>query len=110
MAASRAAVAHVHADAEAMRVRTRTALYAIYEELEHSVHRAEILRDGVIPRYEESTADTRRAYELGRTPYHELRAVQAELLAAKHDLVEASTSAHRLVITLERLTGERMVR
>jgi len=110
VAASRAAVARVRADAEAMRVRARTTLYAIYQELEHSAHRAEILRDEVIPRFEESMTDTRRAYKLGRIPYHELRAVHAALLATKHDLVEASTSAHRLVITLERITGERMVR
>jgi cobalt-zinc-cadmium efflux system outer membrane protein len=110
VAASRAVVARVRADVEALRVRTRTELYAIYEELEHSIHRAEILRDEVIPRFEESMADTERAYEMGRFPYYELRAVHAELLAAKHSLVEASTSAHRLVIALERLTGEMVVR
>jgi len=110
VAASRAVVARVRADAEALRIRTRTELYAIYEELEHSIHRAEILRDEVIPRFEESMADTERAYEMGRFPYYELRAVHAELLAAKHSLVEASTSAHRLVIALERLTGEMVVR
>lgn len=110
VAASRAVVARARADTEALRIRTRTALYAIYEELEHSIHRAEILRGEVIPRFEESLADTERAYEMGRFPYYELRAVHAELLAAKHSLVEASTSAHRFVIALERLTGEMVVR
>jgi cobalt-zinc-cadmium efflux system outer membrane protein len=110
VAASSAALERTRADAGALRVRTRTRLFEIYEELQHSVHRAEILRDEVIPRFEESLVDTQRAYEKGRYPYYELRAVQAELLAAKHSLVEAGTAAHRLVITLERLTGEGVAR
>ena len=36
--------------------------------------------------------------------------VQADLLAARHSLVEAGASSHRLAITLERLTGEGLPR
>jgi cobalt-zinc-cadmium efflux system outer membrane protein len=110
LAAAHATLARTRAETEAQRLRKQTALREIYEELKHSLHRAEILRAEVIPRFEESLAETRRAYERGRYPYHELRTVQAELLAVRHALIEASTSAHRLVITLERLTGERLVR
>ncbi len=54
--------------------------------------------------------ETRRGYERGRYPYSDLRTVQADLLAARRSLVEASTAAHRLVITLEQLTGEKVSR
>ena len=60
----------------------------------------------VIPRLVEALEGTRRAYERGRYGYFELRAVQADLLSAQSDLVDASAGAHRLVIALERLTGE----
>lgn len=110
VAAARATLARTRAEIEARRLHNQTALREIYEELKHSLHRAEILREQVIPRFEEALAETRRAYERGRYPYHELRVVQTDLLTARHDLIEASTSAHRLVITLERLTGERLVK
>ena len=96
------------ADVEAERVRVHTTLFEIYEEMRHSVHRMEVLREEVIPRFEETTKEMRQGYENGRYGYFELRTVQAELIEARHSLVEASTAAHRLVITLERLTGERV--
>lgn len=110
VAASRAELSRVRASADALRVRTRTALFEIYEELEHSFHRAEILKQEVIPRYEESMVDTRRAFERGRYSFFEMRSVNERLLEARHELVEASTSAHRLVIALERLVGRRVAR
>jgi cobalt-zinc-cadmium efflux system outer membrane protein len=110
LASAHASVARARADIEVRRLQDQTALREIYEELKHSLHRAEVLQEEVIPRFEEAFAETRRAYERGRYPYHELRAVQAELLAVRHASIEASTSAHRLVITLERLTGERLVK
>jgi cobalt-zinc-cadmium efflux system outer membrane protein len=110
VAESRAALARTRADSEAERVRVHTALYEIYQEMQHSVHRAEVLRDEVIPRFEATIEETRKGYAQGRYRYHELRTVDAELLAARRSLVEASTAAHRLVITLERLGGEKVAR
>jgi cobalt-zinc-cadmium efflux system outer membrane protein len=107
---SRAALARTRADSQAERVRVHTTLYEIYEKMRHSVHRAEVLRGEVIPRLEETLDETREGYVQGRYRYHELRTVEAELLAARRSLVEAGTTAHRLVITLERLTGERVAR
>lgn len=110
LAESRAALARVQSDTEAERIRVRTTLYEIYQNTQHSLHRAEVLRDEVIPRLEETMDEIRRGYERGRYRYHELRRVEVDLLAARRSLVEAGTAAHRLVITLERLTGERVVR
>jgi cobalt-zinc-cadmium efflux system outer membrane protein len=110
VAESHAALARKRADSEAERVRVHTKLYEIYQEMQHSVHRAEALGEEVIPRLDEAMDATRTGYTQGRYRYYELRTVEADLLAARRSLVEASTAAHRLVITLERLTGERVAR
>jgi cobalt-zinc-cadmium efflux system outer membrane protein len=110
VAEARASLARTHADADAERVHLHTTLFEIYEKMQHSIHRAEALRDEVIPRFGTTVDEMRSGYQKGRYRYFELRAVETDLLEAKHSLVEASTAAHRLVITLERLTGERMAR
>ncbi len=110
VAESRAALARTHADSEAGSVRLHTTLYEIYQEMQHSVHRVEVLRNEVIPRLEETMDETRRGYAQGRYRYYELRTVEADLLAARRSLVEAGTAAHRLVITLERLGAGKVTR
>jgi cobalt-zinc-cadmium efflux system outer membrane protein len=110
VAESRASVSRTRAEADAARVRLQTTLFELYEELQHHFHRAETLRAEVIPRLMEALEGTRRAYEQGRYGYFELRSVQADLWRAQSELVEASAGAHHLVIALERLTGERVVR
>ncbi len=107
---SRAALARTHADANAARVRVHTVLFEVYEELQHHFHRAETLGNEVIPRLAKALEETRRGYEHGRYSYFEWRSVQADLISARGELIEASTGAHRLVIALERLTGESVVR
>jgi cobalt-zinc-cadmium efflux system outer membrane protein len=109
VAESRASISRARAQGGAARVRLQTTLFEFYEELQHYFHRAETLRNEVIPRLAEALEGTRQAYERGRYGYFELRSVQADLLRAESDLVEASVGAHRLVIALERLTGERVV-
>lgn len=107
---SRAALSRTRADAVAVRVRVHTALFEVYEEMQHHLHRVSTLRDEVIPRLEKAVEETRRGYEQGRYSYFEWRSVQADLLEARSELVDASTGAYRLVIVLERLTGERVTK
>lgn len=102
---TRATVARARADTEAARVTVRAALFEAHEELKHYLHRAETLREEVIPRLEAALVDTRRGFERGRYGYVEWRSLQLELLNARSELVEASVSGHRLVVALERLTG-----
>ncbi len=108
VAEARATLAQTNADAVAARVRIETSLFVIYQELEHSLHRAKTFRDDVIPRIEQALTETHRAYELGRYSYFEWRTVQEDLLAARSALVEASVDAHRKAIEIERLTGVRI--
>ena len=96
------------AEREAAKVRIQTQLLRIYLELEHSIHRANTLRDEVVPRYEEALDEIRRAYALGSASYLERLQVQEELLNAQSDLAETSIQAHLDLIEIERLTGTRV--
>jgi len=105
MSETRATAARARADTEAVRVSVRAALFEAHEELKHYLHRAETLREEVIPRLETALREMQQGFERGRYGYVEWRSLQLELLEARSELVEASVSAHRLVVALERLTG-----
>jgi len=105
IAEARAQLSMTDANRLATRVQIETQLFALYQELQHSLHRVVTLRDEILPRIEEALEDTERAYAAGRYGYFELRVVQAELLDTRTALVESSIDAHRYVIEIERLTG-----
>jgi len=105
IAEARARLAMTDADRVATRVQIETQLFALYEELQHSLHRAVTLREEILPRIEQALEETERAYAAGRYGYFELRVVQAELLETRTALVESSIDAHRNAIEIERLTG-----
>lgn len=105
IAEARARLAMTGANRAATRVQIETQLFALYQELQHSLHRAVTLREEILPRIEQALEDTERAYAAGRYGYFELRVVQAELLDTRTALVESSIDAHHNVIEIERLTG-----
>ena len=98
-------MARASGDARATRVRIETALFVLHQELLHDVHVATALGERLIPLLESALADTRRAYELGRSSFFELSTVQSELLQARNELLETGIDAHGLVVEIERLTG-----
>lgn len=106
IAEARANVARTEIETDAARVRIVTELFVLYQRLRHDIQLPERLVGEVIPGFEAALAETRRAFELGRSSYLELRALQTELLDVNTDLLEAYIDAHRLVIEIERLTGE----
>ncbi|HKJ61190.1 MAG TPA: TolC family protein, partial [Hyphomicrobiales bacterium] len=105
IAEARARLAMTDADRAATRVQMETQLFALYQELQQSLHRSATIRKEILPRIEQALADTERAYAAGRYGYFELRVVQAELLDTRTALVESSIDVHRQVIEIERLTG-----
>ncbi len=110
IAEARALIEQTRADATAARVSIETTLFVLYEALQRSLHRADVLRSEVIPRFESALVQTRAAYDLGRYSYLEWRAAQADLIDARREFIEASIDAHRNVIEIERLTGVRVAR
>jgi cobalt-zinc-cadmium efflux system outer membrane protein len=105
IAAASADLARSKADRAASRVQIETRLFALYEELQYSLHRAITLRDQILPRVEVALVETQRAYELGRYSYIELRAAQDDALRARTEATVALIDAHRNVIEIEALTG-----
>ena len=104
-AAARADLARSDADRAATRIQIETRLFALYEELKHSLHRAVTLRDDILPRVESALSETQRAYEMGRYSYFELRAAQDDALQARTEVTVALIDAHRNVLEIEALTG-----
>jgi len=98
-------LSQIQAKEDELRVRLKTTLYVLFQELEHSMHQLNTYRSNIIPQLEKALKQTRRAYTLGRYSYLEWSSVQAELLAARSALVEASVDAHLKTIEIERLTG-----
>lgn len=105
IAEARARLAMTDAGRTAARVQTETQLFALYQELQHSLHQTAVFRDKVLPRVEQALADTQTAYATGRYGYFELQLVQTEVLDTRSALVEASIDAHKRLIEIERLTG-----
>ncbi len=108
IAAARANLAKTDQQESAMRTHIETALYVIYEKLQHSLHIIDALRGEIIPPLEQALTETLRAYNLGRYSYLEWRTVQAEVLDAQNALIEASIDARYNMIEIERLTGVRL--
>lgn len=106
IAETRANLDQIEAEAEAERVRIETELFVLYQELVHNIELAERLETDVSPLLESALADTRRAFELGRSSYLEFRSVQTELLEVAFEILDAHADAWRLAIEIERLTGE----
>ena len=88
-----------------LKVQIETDLFVLYEKLQHSLHVMETYREEIIPTLGTALKQTRRAYNLGRYSYLELRSVQNEVLEANNALLEASINAHENIIEIERITG-----
>lgn len=104
-AAARADLARSDADRAAARIQVETRLFALYEELKHSLHRATTLHDDILPRVENVLSETQRAYEIGRYSYFELRVAQDDALQARTEVTVALIDAHRNILEIEALTG-----
>jgi cobalt-zinc-cadmium efflux system outer membrane protein len=105
IAEARANISRTRAEAAAARVDIETALFVLYQELNHDIEVAGRFARDIIPRIETALDWTRRLYEAGGYSYLELALVQSQLLDAREELLSVTANAHRLVIEIERLTG-----
>ena len=102
-------LAQLNAEQNAMRVRIEAQLFAIHHEMEHSLMRAETLRDDVLPRLREAAEQTRKGYEAGRYSLFDVQQLQSELLSRQSEQVQAAIDARRQQIEIERLIGAVML-
>jgi len=105
---ARSAIEKTAAEKDAAMIRIQTNLFVVYQELEHNLHRADVLRGAVIPKYEEALEEVRRSYQLGAGNYIEWLQTQENVLEARSDVVDASLQAQLKKIEIERLTGMRI--
>jgi cobalt-zinc-cadmium efflux system outer membrane protein len=105
---AKANLALVDAERAASRLQIETQIFSLYQALQHSLHRAETLRDEVLPRLQEAADQTRLGYERGRYSFSELQQLQSELLWTRMNLAEAAIDARRHQTEIERLTGAAM--
>lgn len=106
IAESEARRGQIDAAAAAERIRIETELFVLWQELNHEIELATALDTRVAPKLASALTDLGRAFELGRTSFLELSAVQTELLDVRYEILDAHAAAHRVVIEIERLTGE----
>lgn len=105
LAEAQAKLSMTSANKTAARIRIETQLFALYQELLHSMHRATVLREEVLPKVEQALDETQRAYTNGRYGYFEFQVVQQEALDAQAALIETNINFHQRLIEIERLTG-----
>jgi len=105
VAAARSKIALTDVNQSAALVRAQTHLYAIYQDLKHSLHEANALRDSIIPKLELALRETKRAYSKGRYGVYELSIARAGLLDAQNQRIDAAVQALQSFVEIERLTG-----
>jgi len=105
VAEARARITQSQLEREAERLRLRTELFVLYQELVHSVQLTEAIARDILPLYETALVQTQAAYEAGRYSYLEWSASQMDLLSARNSLIEAAYDIRHNLIEIERLTG-----
>lgn len=93
------------AEQTAHRLRVRTHLFELHQELRHALTEAQMLRERVLPELESALLEVHRAFERGRYGYLEWVDAQRELLDAQRALIESASNAHLYQTEIERLTG-----
>jgi len=106
---ARANLSQLEIKEDELKIRFEVSLYSLHQELLHHFHQVDVYSNKIIPKLEQALKQTRRAYNLGRYGYLELRSIQNELIDARHALVEASLNAHLKRIEIEQFTGEQIV-
>jgi outer membrane protein, heavy metal efflux system len=105
IAVARAHVEQSRVQSDAAGIQLGAELFAMYQEMKHSITEATALRDEVLPRMETALEQAKYAYERGRYSYMEWLATQREVTDIRRAMIEAAANAHRYRIEIERLTG-----
>lgn len=90
---------------EAEELEARAVVFNLYEEVGHTVRTVEVFDTQILPRAREIRSEIERGYSVGRFSHTALINAQAELLAAASARLDACADHHRLLVSIERLTG-----
>ena len=105
IAAAKAALELSTSRRAASLLQLETRLFAIYQDLQHSLHEAKAFKSDILPKVEAALEETERAYAAGRYSFSELSVARSELLTARVRSIQAVVDAFRSIVEIERLTG-----
>lgn len=80
-------------------------LYVLLQEMKHSEHVIQTIRNDIIPSLESALTESKVAFERGQLNYNQYSSVRRELLNAQSKLLSAFESLHLQHIEIQRLTG-----
>lgn len=87
-------------------IRTRAAMYGLYQGVSAARERAESLRNEALPQAQTALEQTQSGYERGRFSFLELLTAQQEVIELRAAAIDAATDYHQLLAELERVTSE----
>ena len=91
--------------ADTARIRARSSLLSLHQQMDADRARVETLRSEALPQARLALDQTRSGYDRGRFSFLELATAQEELLALQDAAIDAAADYHRLLVEIERLTG-----
>jgi outer membrane protein, heavy metal efflux system len=109
ISAARAEWEMTDAERRQARVAVHSSLFEIHQELQHARAEAAALQDDALPEAQQALARIESGYEAGRFSYLELIEARRQRLGIERAAIEAASSFHRLLLELERLTGDPIV-
>jgi cobalt-zinc-cadmium efflux system outer membrane protein len=97
--------AKLQSQAIALSRKLNTQLFVLLQNINHSKHVIDTLTDKVIPLLEQASAESSKAYEIGKIGYLQWTTVRQELLSTQSQLLDAYQAIHLQHIEIQRLTG-----
>ncbi|MFW0778586.1 MAG: TolC family protein [Rickettsiales bacterium] len=101
----RAEQAQASAESTAIEQQLDTQLFVLLQEIKHSEHVIETLRQQIIPRLDRAQQEAGQAYQAGLLSYQQWLALQNQKLTAQQSLLDTFEKLHLQHIELQRLTG-----
>lgn len=92
-------------DEQKSRLRLKTVLFGLYQELNHSLTELAAMKAHIIPQAERSLEVAQQGYNQGRFSYLELLDTQRTLLEVNREQIEAAYLFHHYANAIERLLG-----
>ena len=109
ISAARAEWEMTDAERRQARIAIHASLFEIHQELQHARAEAAALQEVALPEAQQALERIESGYEEGRFSYLDLIEARRQRLGIERAAIEAASSFHRLLLELERLTGEPVV-
>lgn len=109
ISAARAEWEMTDAERRQARIAIHASLFEIHQDLQQARAEAAALQEAALPEAQQALERIESGYEAGRFSYLDLIEARRQRLGIERAAIEAASSFHRLLLELERLTGEPVV-